>query len=32
VKNISDRHERSQNGLWNGVGEEKAVLCEEEFA
>jgi len=24
---MSDRQERSQNGLWNGVGEEKTVLC-----
>jgi len=27
VKNISDRQEKSQNGLRNGVGEEKTVLC-----
>ena len=27
MKNISDRQERSQNGLRNGVGEEKTVLC-----
>ena len=29
---MPDRPERSQNGLRNGVGEEKTVLEEEEFA